>query len=60
LPLAARAQQSETMRRIGVLMNTSADDPEGQSRIADFLDALRQLGWTDGRNGTDRHSLAWR
>ena len=50
LPLAARAQQSESMRRIGVLMNTSADDPEGRSQIAAFLDALRQLGWTDGRN----------
>lgn len=49
LPLAARAQ-SESMRRIGVLMNTSADDPEGRSRIAAFLDGLRQLGWTDGRN----------
>jgi putative ABC transport system substrate-binding protein len=50
LPIAARAQQSESMRRIGVLMNTSEDDPEGRSRIAAFLAALRQLGWTDGRN----------
>jgi putative ABC transport system substrate-binding protein len=50
LPLAVRAQQNTPMRRIGVLMNTSADDPEGQSRIAAFLDGLRQLGWTDGHN----------
>jgi putative ABC transport system substrate-binding protein len=50
LPLAARAQQSEPMRRIGVLMNTSADDAEGRSRIAAFLSGLQQLGWIDGRN----------
>jgi len=50
LPLAARAQQPERMRRIGVLMSLAADDPEGQARIAAFLQALQQLGWTDGRN----------
>jgi putative tryptophan/tyrosine transport system substrate-binding protein len=50
MPLAARAQQNESMRRIGVLMNTSADDPEGRSRIAAFLGGLQQLGWTDGHN----------
>ena len=49
-PLAARAQQAERMRRIGVLMNVAADDPEGQARIAAFLQGLQQLGWTDGRN----------
>ena len=49
-PLAARAQQSERMRRIGVLMNLAAIDPEGQARIAAFLQGLQQLGWTDGRN----------
>ena len=38
------------MRRIGVLMTTAADDPEGQARIAAFLQGLQQLGWTDGRN----------
>jgi ABC-type uncharacterized transport system substrate-binding protein len=38
------------MRRIGVLMNLAADDPEGQTRIAAFLKALQQLGWADGRN----------
>jgi len=49
-PLAARAQQSEQMRRIGVLMNRAADDPEGQARLAVFRQALQQLGWSDGRN----------
>ena len=49
-PLAARAQQAERMRRIGVLMQLAADDPEGQRRIAAFLQGLQQLGWTVGRN----------
>jgi ABC-type uncharacterized transport system substrate-binding protein len=49
-PLAARAQQPERMRRIGVLMGMTADDPIGQARIAAFLHGLQQLGWTDGRN----------
>jgi putative tryptophan/tyrosine transport system substrate-binding protein len=50
-PLAARAQQDERRaRRVGVLMNVAADDPEGQLRIAAFLQALQQLGWSDGRN----------
>src|SRR5262249_12807005 len=49
-PLAARAQQSERVRRIGVLMGIAADDPESPVRIAAFLDRLRQLGWTDGLN----------
>jgi putative ABC transport system substrate-binding protein len=49
-PLAARAQQTERMRRVGVLMNLTADDPEGQARLAAFLQGLQQLGWTDGRN----------
>ena len=48
-PLAAHAQQ-DRRRRIGVLMSTRADDPEGQTRIAAFLGGLQQLGWTDGRN----------
>ena len=38
------------MRRIGVLMNRAADDPEGQARIAAFQQGLQQLGWIDGRN----------
>ena len=49
-PLAARAQQAERMRRIGVLMSMAADDPKRQARIAAFLQGLQQLGWTDGRN----------
>src|SRR5690348_2804917 len=49
-PSAARAQQSERMRRIGVLMNRAADNPEGQARIAAFQQGLQQLGWSDGRN----------
>jgi putative ABC transport system substrate-binding protein len=49
-PLAARAQQAERVRRIGILMNLAADDVESQGRIAAFLQELQQLGWTDGRN----------
>ena len=49
-PLAARAQQPERMRRIGMLSGLAADDPEGQARIAAFAQGLQQLGWTDGRN----------
>ena len=49
-PLAARAQQSERKRRVGVLMGLSADDAEAQDRIAAFVQGLQQLGWTDGRN----------
>jgi putative ABC transport system substrate-binding protein len=50
-PLAARAQQGEQMRRIGVLTSgAAADDPDGQVRSAAFVRGLQQLGWTDGRN----------
>jgi len=49
-PLAARAQQGERMRRVGVLMNFAADDTDAQTRIGAFLQALQQLGWTIGRN----------
>jgi putative tryptophan/tyrosine transport system substrate-binding protein len=49
-PLAARAQQGERMRRIGVLMPLAADDPIGQARIAALREGLEKLGWTDGRN----------
>src|SRR5262249_8945375 len=49
-PLAARAQQGERMRRIGVLMPSVADDPEFQARITAFLQGLAQLGWLDGSN----------
>src|SRR5262245_18278244 len=49
-PLAAGAQQPERMRRIGVLMNTAADDTVFQIRIGAFLQELALLGWTIGRN----------
>jgi putative ABC transport system substrate-binding protein len=49
-PLAARAQQPERMRRIGVLMNLAADDPETGARRAAFLQGLQELGWSEGRN----------
>jgi putative ABC transport system substrate-binding protein len=49
-PLAARAQQRERMRRIGVLMNLASGDPEGHARIAAFRQGLRELGWSDGQN----------
>ena len=56
-PLAARAQQGERMRRIGVLMPAAADDPEAQARVAAFLQGLQQLGWTDRPQRADRLSL---
>jgi putative ABC transport system substrate-binding protein len=49
-PLAARAQQNESMRRIGVLTNLATGDPEDQARNAAFLQALQPLGWTVGHN----------
>jgi putative ABC transport system substrate-binding protein len=49
-PLAARAQQGERMRRIGVLTGFAADDPAAQKRVLAFAQALAQLGWIDGRN----------
>ena len=49
-PLAARSQQGERMRRIGVLVPAAADDPEWQARVGAFQRALALLGWTIGRN----------
>jgi len=49
-PLAARAQQSGRVRRVGVLMGLTQSDPEGQSRIAAFRKTLQGLGWTEGRD----------
>jgi putative tryptophan/tyrosine transport system substrate-binding protein len=48
-PLAAHAQEPERMRRIGVLMNTTADTDQKAS-VATFLQMLQKLGWTEGRN----------
>jgi len=49
-PLAALAQQPAPMRRIGVLMNVTADHPQGQAGVAAFQQAMQELGWTEGRN----------
>ena len=49
-PLPARAQQPERMRRIGVLMSLASEDPEGQARLAGFVQGLQVAGWNDGRN----------
>ena len=55
-PLAVRAQQSDRMRRIGVLVPQDQDSPVAQARIAALLQELRQLGWT-GRNA--RIDIHW-
>jgi putative tryptophan/tyrosine transport system substrate-binding protein len=58
-PLAARAQPAERMRRIGVLTSGAARDPDTQADYAAFLQELKQLGWSDGRNvRIERRSLA--
>src|SRR5215471_15802365 len=49
-PFAAKAQHSERVRRIGVLMNRAAENPEGQDRLAAFHQGLQELGWSVGRN----------
>jgi ABC-type uncharacterized transport system substrate-binding protein len=49
-PFPALAQQSERMRRVGVLMHTAADDADGQTRLAAFLQGLQETGWAVGRN----------
>jgi putative ABC transport system substrate-binding protein len=49
-PLAARAQQPERMRRLGVMTDTAETNPEGRARIAALRQRLHELGWTQGRN----------
>src|SRR5260370_18512825 len=49
-PLTVRAQQTNRVRRIGVLMYLAADDAEGQARLAAFTQVLKQSGWSDGGN----------
>ena len=56
-PLAARAQQAERVRRIGVLMPRDENDPVGKLRHSAFTQALAEVGWTDGRNVADGPSL---
>jgi hypothetical protein len=53
-PLAARAQQPERVRRIGVLTPFAADDAEGHARLTAFAQGLQQLGWTVGQNSKRR------
>ena len=57
-PLAARAQQPERMRRIGVLMGLGENDLLAKTLVSAFIQALGDLGWTDGRNV--RMDLRWR
>jgi putative tryptophan/tyrosine transport system substrate-binding protein len=49
-PLAARAQQGERVRRIGVLMAYAESDREAQTLVAAFRDGLQKVGWTEGHN----------
>jgi putative ABC transport system substrate-binding protein len=49
-PLATRAQQPEQVRRIAVLMNVAADDPDGHAGVAAFQQVLQKVDWNDGRN----------
>src|SRR5215470_5758218 len=51
-PLAARAQQSERVRRVGLLQGLAADDPEWQRRFGAFKQGLQELGWSEGQNIT--------
>ena len=56
-PLAARAQQDDRVRRIGVLTPYEENDPVAKTRLSAFTQALADLGWTDGRNV--RMDLRW-
>ena len=49
-PIAARAQQADRTRRIGVLMSVAESDSEGQASVIAFVQRLKELGWTDDRN----------
>jgi putative ABC transport system substrate-binding protein len=54
-PISVRAQQR--VRRIGIVMNLAADDPEGQARVAAFLQGMQEAGWVVGRNA--RIDIRW-
>jgi putative ABC transport system substrate-binding protein len=56
-PLVAHAQQTEQVRRIGVLMNRTADDPGAQALLTEFQKTLQQLGWSNGANA--RVDIRW-
>src|SRR5215472_15539535 len=56
-PFAARAQQGERMRRIGVLLSTSEGDPGRRAQLAAFVHRLTELGWANGRNA--RLDVRW-
>ena len=49
-PLAARAQQSDRLRRVGIFMDLAEEDREGQARVAAFREGMHNLGWIEGRN----------
>jgi putative ABC transport system substrate-binding protein len=57
LPLAARAQQGERVRRVGVIMAAATDNPDQQASLVAFRQVFQQLGWTDGRNA--RIDVRW-
>jgi putative ABC transport system substrate-binding protein len=49
-PLVPDAQETNQMRRLGILVSVAADDPDGKARVGALVEGLQQLGWTDGRN----------
>ena len=49
-PIIASAQQTDRVRRIGVLMHVTENDPDGQARLTAFVERLKELGWSEGRN----------
>src|SRR5499427_117712 len=49
-PFAARAQQAERMRRVGVLLSVDESNPEGKAQLSGFTQGLTELGWIEGRN----------
>ena len=56
-PLAARGQPGERMRRVGVLMNVGESDAQGRARLAAFVQKMKELGWSEGRNA--RLDIRW-
>ena len=56
-PLAARAQQPERVRRVGVLVGLAENDPEMKERLAELRQGLEKFGWAEGSNLRNRLSL---